>query len=60
MRCTYKNAVIGGRSVDDIILSLVHHYNFDKFKAALQKELRVNIVWEQTSGEVALLLVQRP
>lgn len=60
VRCTYKNAVVGGRSVDGIILSLVHHYNFDKFKAALQKELRVNIVWEQTSGEVALLLVQRP
>lgn len=60
VRAKYKSAIISGKTSKDITLSLIHHYKLNEFKEALKKELRVNIVWEQVSGDIALILAQRP
>lgn len=55
----YKRAKIDGSEVDNITLSVVHHYNFEQFRRAVEQRIRVRTLYTYAESPVGLLLVQR-
>jgi len=60
VRARYDRAKVKERSVENVTLSLVHHYDLDSLISALEKDLKIDIFFRKIKGDVALLLGQRP
>jgi hypothetical protein len=59
MMAQYSDAIIDNKIASDIKLSVVHHYNFDAFKRAIESRIRVKTIYEFDRNGVGLLLAQR-
>jgi uncharacterized SAM-dependent methyltransferase len=57
---SYKEATIGGQPVKDIRLSIIHYYDYKKFIATVKERMNVEIIWDEASEDVCLVLARRP
>jgi len=58
---TYKEASIPGekKPVNDVNLSVVHHYKSESLKEFVEEKMNVETIWESDVNGVGLLLAQR-
>jgi uncharacterized SAM-dependent methyltransferase len=56
---SFKEAMIDGKPVKDIKLSVVHYYKRTKFIEAMQERLNVSVIWQEASDDVLLVLAKR-
>jgi uncharacterized SAM-dependent methyltransferase len=56
---SYKEAIISGKPVRDIRLSVVHYYDRDNFMTTIEDRMNVDVVWHEASGDVLLVLARR-
>jgi hypothetical protein len=57
---SYESAVIDGRTIKDIQLSIVHHYNPTEFVPHVENALSVNNIYASNRDGVGLFLFHRP
>lgn len=55
----YREAEIDGDNVKDIKLSIVHHYNFEKFKNTIERHMNVKTIYFHEQNGVGLIVAQR-
>lgn len=56
----YSDATVAGRTVKNIGLSVIHHYDPDSILEYLSRNLDVNVVFDSRHEDVGLFLLQRP
>lgn len=56
---SYKEATISGQPVKDIRLSIIHYYNRKNFIETVQERMNVEVIWDEASDDVCLVLAQR-
>ena len=57
---SYSAGVIGGTTVSDIKLSIVHHYDFRQFEQFIEERMSVKTIARYEQDGVGLILAQRP
>jgi hypothetical protein len=56
---SFNEAMIDGKPVKDIKLSVVHYYDRLKFIEAMQERMNVSVIWHGASDDVLLVLAKR-
>lgn len=56
---TYKEADIDGDTVKDVKLSIVHHYDLEKFKSKIEERMNVETVYAHAKDGVGIIVAQR-